>query len=1247
MKWITALGLEQWADTAPASDEFPGLVGDLVRASASSISAYRFPTGDKGQVRGIDGHLRSAGAPPFVPDGESIWEVGVNKEYESKADGEFEKRVRTVDAETRANATFVFVTPRTWNKRDRAIADWLREKRNLKLWKAVEFIDGSMLESWLDKHPAVAARYARHVMKTVPPAGAMSTDEFWDDFSNRFSRPLVEEVLLCGREQQAEQLLRRLAEPTGKASFAADSPDEVIAFAVAAIRKAEPQQRYFLESRAIVVESMDAVRHLVTLDGLIFLPRGQARTAAGRLSAKGTTVVAAGAGDLQGGHVLLPRPSMSVLGKAFCGMGYSETEGYDLARKCGRSLAVLARLKPSGTAVRPEWLNRGADLLPALLAGAWLSSAPADRTIVTAMGGVAGYDAFEAPLRELKILDDPPLDMVDDVWKLRASIDAFLNLGHLIGQVHLDRLKAAAIEVFGKVIPPPKPDEIFRPSGSQDEHHSSWLREGLMTTLLHIAALHGPARLNIAGMTAQQYVDGIVRTLPGLSTDYRLLASLQDNLPLLAEAAEGPFLEALERLLEGDANALRPIFSQDTSMFAPRSPHVALLWALEVLAWDPASLVRVSVVLARLAEIDPGGQTSNRPINTLRSIYLSWCPNTRANSKQRIAALRSVVKQVPSMAWPLLVKLLPRAHDTGHYTTKPKFREGDDPSLEVLTYAVVWENQNAIVAMAVQAAGRDPDKLVTIISALSQFQLESYELALKAVEQYLEATDEAERQPVWDALRKEAKRHRNFARTDWAIKGAPLASMEAVVERFKPTDPKRLGNWLFDDWTPHVSEAGDIELDMEAIESARAASLQAVHAQDGVPGIMDVFRAAKLPQAVASAIHRLDLPLPDLLALLALAIEASAAAFVAVISFDGLCRFGDAWLDALKDMADAKGLPAETVAGFFISAPESPATWQQVKRFGDQVDEAYWRLKHPMLVQGTTEDLLVAMDRYISVGRPLAALQAAHRQLGDVPSTQLLGLLDAAIHEINATRGDGTMIGYYVELVFTELEKRTDIPEEQVASREFAYLPIFELRKKPLVLHRLMVRSPETYMSAICAVFKPSSGEATPTSDVEKRTATAAYDLLGKLTVLPGQEGDTLAFEPLKEWCVRVRALAVAADRVDITDQYIGHLLAHAPSDPDDGAWPHVAVRQLLEDLQSEHVERGMVIERHNMRGVFTRAMGEGGGQERAFAGQAAAWSDAMPDFPRAAAMLRELAASWNESADRQDLRAEKSALRY
>ena len=42
-----------------------------------------------------------------------------------------------------------------------------------------------------------------------------------------------------------------------------------------------------------------------------------------------------------------------------------------------------------------------------------------------------------------------------------------------------------------------------------------------------------------------------------------------------------------------------------------------LLWALETLAWHSDHLARVTVILGELAEIDPGGNWTNRPANSL------------------------------------------------------------------------------------------------------------------------------------------------------------------------------------------------------------------------------------------------------------------------------------------------------------------------------------------------------------------------------------------------------------------------------------------------------------------------------------------------------------------------------------------------------------------------------------------------------------------------------------------------------
>ncbi|WP_051081879.1 hypothetical protein [Methyloversatilis universalis] len=225
------------------------MIADLIRASAQDISTIRFPNGDKGQVRGFDGVLDAAGVRPYVPDGASLWEFGVSENAAAKAESDFVKRTNEVEEEQRKQTTFVFATPRTWNNGREKIAEWVSEKQKLGLWKDVVYLDGSMIEDWLRCSPAVAARYARYELNLFPVLGARSTDEFWDEYSNRFGPQLVEQVLLAGREQQAEALIRKLSEGVSKILYAADAPDEVVAFTVAAIRSSDPAVRYFLGKR--------------------------------------------------------------------------------------------------------------------------------------------------------------------------------------------------------------------------------------------------------------------------------------------------------------------------------------------------------------------------------------------------------------------------------------------------------------------------------------------------------------------------------------------------------------------------------------------------------------------------------------------------------------------------------------------------------------------------------------------------------------------------------------------------------------------------------------------------------------------------------------------------------------------------------------------------------------------------------------------------------------------------------------
>jgi hypothetical protein len=255
--------------------------------------------------------------------------------------------------------------------------------------------------------------------------------------------------------------------------------------------------------------------------------------------------------------------------------------------------------------------------------------------------------------------------------------------------------------------------------------------------------------------------------------------------------------------------------------------------------------------------------------------------------------------------------------------------------------------------------------------------------------------------------------------------------------------------------------------------------------------------------------------------------------------------------------------------------------------------------------------------------------------------------LDAAVSELNQNpKAVNSMFTYHLEQAIKSLYGRENVSPLEIAKREYTYLPLLEHQATSLTLHKLLVEQPELYISVICDIFRPASGQASePTPEIQAR-ASAAYRLLSSLELVPGAAEGHVEIEALRSWVQAVRRLGEEADRVAITDQYVGHVLAHAPMDSTDGAWPDRAVRDVIEEARSAELETGIMIERFNMRGAFSKALYEGGNQERALAAQTRAWAAAATPWPRTAAMLESIARSWDADAKRADIRAEQDRLR-
>jgi hypothetical protein len=1003
----------------------------------------------------------------------------------------------------------------------------------------------------------------------------------------------------------------------------------------------------------LIVESQAAARLLAVRQNMIFLPRGEALELAGMLAKKNLCVVGTGLESRRSSAVVLERPTSHDLSEALRSMGLNEQKAYKYARSCGRSVTILSRLIASATAPEPAW---AADkrLIPALLAGSWTVGNPDDLNILQTLAGEQTYDGYEDIIRGFLTVKDAPLEREGQVWNVRAPVDAFGWLGPLIGKQDLTRLEQVCRVIFSEHDPAlelPAEERPYAGLSGKKLKHSNWLRDGLASTLLLIAVFHEESRLT-ALPNPRAFVESLIASLPGLKLDHRLIASLDGELPVLMEAAPRPLFDALEHLLEGDGSGIRPIFSDTDPVFS-QSPHTGLLWAMELAAWDPEQLPRAAMVLARLARIDPGGKLSNRPINSLTEIFVPWHPNTNAKLAQRLAVLDQLIAKEREIGWQLALKLLPGSHDFSHTTMKPRYREAGASEREVLTQGLVWETYRQVITRALDLVGSDVERWLSLIPKLDRFDPASRDRALGLLVSVAPQLNEPDGAKLWASLRDLVNRHRAFQDAPWAMKAEQIEKLEIVARRFEPSDMLSKVAWLFNDYHPRLPDP-EMRADYRAIDKTREKVISDLYANGGYQAVLSLAVKVKYPRFVAFAAAGVidDPSIFETLIDETLGKTESLDEFAVVLSSRALFKFEDEWMKRISARVSAKKESIQEEAKLLLAWPDEPATWSFAATLAPEIDNAYWVNKHVGVIEKGKDVVEFAVRKYLSVGRGMAAIEAISWALEIVSSELMLEALDKAVDELNAPNArHNNMLVYEIERVFDALGQRHDVPPLEIARREYKYLPLLEVhlmdsKGRSLVLHRIMAEDPESFVLIICDVFKPASGEPREPTEEARRRASVGYRLLDSFHVIPGEKNGDIDAETLRTWVHTVQDQAKQKDRDNIADEFIGHLLAYAPGGSD-GFWPHVVIRDLLEELKSDQIETGILIERSNMRGVVTKEMYEGGAQERTLAERARASARATAKWPRTAALWLKLAESLEFDAKREDERARQDEMWY
>ena len=1251
--------LDNWVrgNAAGAQGVIVDLVWRLVCISCPRPTYRRFPLKDSIGQHGSDGELETAiGFSPFVPEGKSIWEIGTNVDARTKANHDYNDSTRETPVEVRRETSFVFVTPlsgrRDWKDtwKPEGIQTWLAEKRAQNEWKEVMVLDGTQLTDWTGLFPAVG-HWLGAVVGQLPED--FDTAEYHWQIVSGFGAPppLIPELFTIGREQACEKL-RRLIVDQNDTQLRLDTrfPQHPKDFVSAYVASLPEEERVEHQNRVLIFGSADTFKKACSLnESHVLIADFDLESASGpqliqrALQRRHAIIYSSLPGGPPHGNTCdLFSPHIHEMKKALIQSGYSEERARSLTNRAGRDLNALLRLIQNLSAL-PEWATQSeaSDLAIAQLIGQWQDGSGGDQEIIGELSGKP-YGEWIVKIRKAASAKSAPLEFFNGRWKFTSRYEPWLYLGKLIGSEVFERFERLSITVLSESDPRldlPKEQRHAVSIYGRKQRYSSWLREGIAETLAMLGS-HGESLSACPEGRPQQGAFRVVNELLG-EADSRRWASLNDVLPLLAEAAPDAFLSAVGGASEKPDEPFSGVFAEEGDVFFGVSFLTGLLWALESLAWSGDYLIRVCGILANLASVDPGGQWSNRPANSLIKILLPWFPQTVGGEDKRHAALRAIVRDHPDVAWKLLLDLLPKHHSASSGTHRPKWCNFiPEDWKDGATYAERWRDEAFYADLALDLAGNDPTRLEELLPFYFHLHpnFSNFAEALRARLQSdaILGLPEDKRLELWTALTTKTANHRKYADSNaWVVPEQALQELDAVADKLKPEEPEVRHRRLFSgrDFDLY-DEKGNREEKRNRLLRRRTDALREILDRGGFDSLKTFWRSVESPHEVGNA-YGADSERADdaeiIPQLLESDIEADYRFAVSYIWRRFNLNQWD-WVDSI----DRSSWSTATKAKFFAALPFVNMVWSRITAEMAENESEYWTRAQVHPDRNHLDRIEYAIDQLIKNGRPDASIQCFW--LGELWGGEYSEL---ALRALEAFSSENHIDAYAIEEVFNHLQKDQTVDEERLAAMEVKFLDLLNKfsSARPRTLYHQLAERPDFFCEAIRMIYRSTKEvdeEPEKKPEVDETTqgiAERSYRLLMDWDHPPGYLADgTFDGKRLHQWVEDVKKKCLETGHWEIASHQIGEVLFYAPRDKN-GLWLE-PVCELLDSKENLEYRRGLRMRILNSRGAYWFS---GGKEEIELAEKWEGVADHADSkgFSRLAATLRELGKTYREEAKR------------
>ncbi|SMC81814.1 ATP-binding protein [Papillibacter cinnamivorans] len=799
------------------------------------------------------------------------------------------------------------------------------------------------------------------------------------------------------------------------------------------------------------------------------------------------------------------------------------------------------------------------------------------------------YQNWIQPIRDIRSLENTSIQFSNGVWKIKNRSDILKQEGNKIYDSYFEIIKEQIIKVLTTINPRYNLEQNQRFMAeiyNKKPIYSHEITHGLSEFLAILG--NKPEYFTSCTRTKiNNYASIIIREILKIK-DWKIWATLSENLSLLAEAAPEVFLRSIEMNLKHDNNPIQKFLNEGEIGVFEYKYGPSLFYALSLIACNSDYFTSSCQNLFSLAAY------SEKALSTLTGILLPWFPQTSAVLSRRKSIIGTLQRENNELGWKLIISLLPGKVKAGNPIERPRFLPyGNIP--ETISTEEYWEITECYFMNAMEAAEGSADRIAELIEFLDNVPKILFEKLCDFYDNYLDnEPDDQFKYIIWDKLLDFIAHHKSFPEAKWALPEEAIKKIEAITEKYKPIDITIYSARLFkkEQHSLLIRNKGDWKKSEKELSENQLTVVKQLFENINLFGLLEYAHRVDKPEIIGRCLANLS-EIEAFKEVILKGITSEDEILRTVANNYIIKKFSNEGIEWVYKTMDSQW-PSNKNATFLALIPLANETLDYVKKKIEGNESIYWNLISPYIIEiDGLEFNNYVVSNLINVNKIEEAIDIINGMI-----EKSLIEPGIAIFCLNEVSGEALkcndMTAYNISKIIGWLQKQT-IDHEIMLKLEWKFLRILddssEINAK--TLYQGVADNPDLFINAIEMIYKPRNkkeeceGEK-KLSEHSKIMAEQYYYLLSGCKIVPGSnEEGLLNIEKFEEWVQNVKEKSKLIDRFEVAMITLGKLLYYSPADPS-GFFIHKNIAVLLQASDSDRIREGYRTEAINSRGVHS-----------------------------------------------------------